>query len=48
MDWMAEGDHTITLRLAMFQEHKQAVLVQIALMTEALQGIDKKIERYTN
>ncbi|WP_340022396.1 MerR family transcriptional regulator [Paenibacillus sp. FSL K6-1096] len=48
VDWMAEGDSTIALRLAMFQEHKQAVLDQIALMTESLQGIDKKIERYTN
>lgn len=48
MDWMAEGDSTIALRLAMFQEHKQAVLAQIALMTESLQGIEKKIERYTN
>ena len=48
VDWMAEGDSTIPLRLAMFQEHKQAVLAQIALMTESLQGIDKKIERYTN
>lgn len=47
VDWMAEGDSTIPLRLAMFQEHKQSVLAQIALMTESLQGIDKKIERYT-
>jgi hypothetical protein len=45
---MLEGDSTTELRLRMFQEHKQAVLEEIALMTESLQGIDKKIARYTN
>ncbi|MEK3686486.1 MerR family transcriptional regulator [Paenibacillus sp. FSL R10-2736] len=48
VDWMLEGDSTTELRLKMFQEHKQAVLEEIALMTESLQGIDKKIARYTN
>ena len=48
VEWIAEGDSTIQLRLEMFQRHKQAVLGEIALMTESLQGIDKKIARYTN
>lgn len=48
MDWIQEGDTTIERRLEMMQKHKQAVLDEIALMTDSLQGIDEKIKRYTN
>ena len=47
VDWVVEGDNTIELRLEMMKNHKQAVLVEISLMTEALKGIDVKITRYT-
>ncbi|SDW98615.1 MerR family transcriptional regulator [Paenibacillus sp. CF384] len=48
MDWIMEGASTIPLRLEMMNAHKQAVLAEISLMTEALKGIDDKIARYTN
>lgn len=47
LSWILEGDTTIERRLEMMRNHKQAVLDEIALMTESLQGIDEKIERYT-
>jgi len=47
VDWVVEGDSTIELRLRMMKNHKQAVLAEILLMTEALKGIDVKITRYT-
>ncbi|MBY9078768.1 MerR family transcriptional regulator [Paenibacillus sp. HN-1] len=47
MSWIIEGDSTIERRLDMMMKHKQAVLDEISLMTESLQGIDVKIERYT-
>ncbi|WP_046213582.1 MerR family transcriptional regulator [Paenibacillus wulumuqiensis] len=46
VDWVIEGDQTIQLRLEMMQRHKQAVLDEISVMTEALKGIDTKINRY--
>lgn len=46
IDWVVEGDHTTELRLDMLKQHKQAVLAEITLMTEALEGIDVKIARY--
>ncbi|UUZ81726.1 MerR family transcriptional regulator [Paenibacillus sp. P26] len=46
IDWVVEGDKTTELRLEMMKNHKQAVLAEISLMTEALKGIDIKIERY--
>ncbi|TVY10732.1 MerR family transcriptional regulator [Paenibacillus cremeus] len=48
MDWIIEGDQTIELRLEMMNNHKQAVLAEIALMTESLKRIDFKITRYQN
>ncbi|WP_456287190.1 MerR family transcriptional regulator [Paenibacillus sp. AK002] len=48
MDWIQEGDTTIERRLEMMKKHKQAVLDEISLMTDSLQGIDEKIKRYTN
>ncbi|RUS48942.1 MerR family transcriptional regulator [Cohnella sp. AR92] len=48
MDWVAEGDRTIDLRLEMMENHKKTVLATIELMNESLKGIDFKIERYTN
>ncbi|SFB51696.1 DNA-binding transcriptional regulator, MerR family [Cohnella sp. OV330] len=47
VDWIVEGDSTLERRLEMMNNHKQAVLDEIALMTESLKGIDYKIERYT-
>ncbi|MNB72204.1 HTH-type transcriptional regulator AdhR [compost metagenome] len=47
IDWIVEGDSTIERRLDMMMKHKQAVLNEISLMMESLQGIDVKIERYT-
>lgn len=47
IDWIVEGDSTIECRLDMMMKHKQAVLNEISVMTESLQGIDVKIERYT-
>ncbi|MED5019593.1 MerR family transcriptional regulator [Paenibacillus chibensis] len=47
IDWVIEGDSTIALRLEMMKNHKQAVLAEISLMTESLEGIDYKISRYT-
>jgi DNA-binding transcriptional MerR regulator len=44
--WVVEGDGTTQLRLEMMTKHKQAVLDEIASMTNALQGIDFKIDRY--
>jgi DNA-binding transcriptional MerR regulator len=44
--WVVEGDCTTQLRLDMMTKHKQAVLDEIASMTNALQGIDYKIDRY--
>lgn len=46
MDWVVEGDSTIGLRLELMKNHKQAVLAEMSLMTEALKGIDEKITRY--
>lgn len=46
VDWVVEGDHTTELRLEMMKNHKQAVLEEISVMTEALKGIDLKITRY--
>ncbi|MEF2968591.1 MerR family transcriptional regulator [Paenibacillus sp. M1] len=46
MDWVVEGDNTIGLRLEMMKKHKQAVLAEISLMMESLEGIDFKIDRY--
>ena len=48
VDWVGEGERTVAQRLNMMKKHKQAVLAEIALMTESLKGIDKKIARYTN
>ncbi len=45
--WILEGDSTLELRLKMMSEHKQAVLNEMALMSESLKGIDEKITRYT-
>ncbi|MEK8128872.1 MerR family transcriptional regulator [Paenibacillus filicis] len=47
VDLVVEGESTIELRLEMMKQHKQAVLAEIALMHEALKGIDVKITRYT-
>ncbi|REE78688.1 DNA-binding transcriptional MerR regulator [Paenibacillus taihuensis] len=47
VDWVIEGSSTNDRRLDMMTKHKQAVLAQIALMTESLIGIDVKIARYT-
>lgn len=44
--WVVEGDGTTQLRLDMMTKHKQAVLDEISSMTEALEGIDYKIDRY--
>jgi len=46
VDRVVEGDQTTELRLDMLKKHKQAVLAEITLMTEALEGIDVKIARY--
>jgi DNA-binding transcriptional MerR regulator len=48
MDWVVEGDATVAFRLEMMRTHKQAVLAEISLMTEAIGGIDWKIDRYVN
>ncbi|OKP99269.1 MerR family transcriptional regulator [Paenibacillus sp. P46E] len=45
--WVIEGESTTELRLEMMTKHKRAVLDEIASMTDALQGIDVKINRYT-
>jgi DNA-binding transcriptional MerR regulator len=47
VDWVVEGDNTTELRLELMKNHKQAVLAEISLMTEALKEIDVKISRYT-
>jgi DNA-binding transcriptional MerR regulator len=47
VDWVVEGDNTTELRLELMKNHKQAVLTEISLMTEALKEIDVKISRYT-
>ncbi|MEF3305360.1 MerR family transcriptional regulator [Paenibacillus sp. GYB003] len=47
LGWILEGDATIESRLEMMRNHKQAVLNEIAVMTESLQGIEEKIKRYT-
>ncbi|WP_168120842.1 MerR family transcriptional regulator [Paenibacillus sp. HB172176] len=47
VDLVMEGDHTTPLRLEMMRKHKQAVLDEMALMSESLAGIEKKIARYT-
>lgn len=44
--WVVEGERTTELRLEMMTKHKQAVLDEIASMTDALQGIDYKINGY--
>lgn len=46
IDWVIEGASTVSLRLAMLNKHKQTVLAQMALMTESLEGIEVKIQRY--
>lgn len=46
VDWIVEGESTLERRLEMMNRHKQAVLDEIALMTESLKGIDYKIDRY--
>jgi DNA-binding transcriptional MerR regulator len=46
IDWITEGDATVSLRLEMMNRHKQAVLDEISLMTESIKGIDFKIDRY--
>ncbi|MEH7454981.1 MerR family transcriptional regulator [Gottfriedia acidiceleris] len=48
IDWVIEGDNTVELRLEMMRNHKQAVLEEISLMTNSLERIDFKINRYTN
>jgi len=48
VDWVVEGDGTIEFRLDLFMEHRQNVLDEMALMTDALKALDKKIARYTN
>ncbi|OCT16388.1 MerR family transcriptional regulator [Paenibacillus pectinilyticus] len=48
IDWIVEGESTLELRLDMMEKHKKAVLDEITLMTESLEGIDVKITRYTN
>ncbi|MEK3948638.1 MerR family transcriptional regulator [Paenibacillus sp. FSL H7-0703] len=48
IDWILEGNSTLETRLNMMQNHKQAVLDEISMMTESLKGIDFKITRYTN
>jgi len=47
LGWILEGDATIESRLEMMRNHKQAVLNEIAVMTESLQEIEEKIKRYT-
>ncbi|MFC3799195.1 MerR family transcriptional regulator [Cohnella sp. GCM10012308] len=47
VDWIVEGESTLGRRLEMMNNHKQAVLDEMALMTESLKGIDYKIDRYT-
>lgn len=47
IDWVVEGASTVGLRLEMLNKHKQAVLAEIALMTQSLEGIEVKITRYT-
>ncbi|GAA4830903.1 MerR family transcriptional regulator [Paenibacillus vulneris] len=47
IDWVVEGESTTQLRLEMMMKHKQAVLAEISLMTEAMEGINFKIARYT-
>lgn len=46
IDWVIEGASTVGLRLDMLNKHKQAVLAEMALMTESLEGIEVKIQRY--
>ena len=46
VEWVAEGEQTTELRLAMMHKHKQAVLQEIEVMHEALDGINIKIARY--
>ncbi|WP_336771521.1 MerR family transcriptional regulator [Paenibacillus sp. MMO-58] len=46
IDWVIEGASTVSLRLDMLNKHKQTVLAQMALMTESLEGIEVKIQRY--
>lgn len=46
VDWIVEGERTLERRLELMNNHKQAVLAEIALMTESLKGIDYKIDRY--
>ncbi|MFF2874930.1 MerR family transcriptional regulator [Gottfriedia sp. NPDC057991] len=48
IDCVVEGDTTVELRLEMMRNHKQAVLEEISLMTKSLEGIDLKINRYSN
>ncbi|CAM4220519.1 MerR family transcriptional regulator [Paenibacillus typhae] len=45
--WVIEGESTTELRLEMMTRHKQTVLNEMAVMEEALRGIDIKINRYT-
>ncbi|WP_336787189.1 MerR family transcriptional regulator [Paenibacillus sp. MMO-177] len=46
IDWVIEGASTVSLRLDMLNKHKKTVLAQMALMTESLEGIEVKIQRY--
>ena len=46
MEWIVEGDATVERRLDMMKAHRQNVLDEISVMTQYLQGIDEKIERY--
>ncbi|OWR29852.1 MerR family transcriptional regulator [Saccharibacillus sp. O23] len=46
VEWVVEGEQTTPLRLDMMLKHRQAVLDEIEIMHEALDGIDIKIARY--
>ncbi|MBR0600368.1 MerR family transcriptional regulator [Sinanaerobacter chloroacetimidivorans] len=47
-DWQKEGNHTLTLRNAMLQEHRKEVLQQIADLQNNLRMIDHKLDYYQN
>ncbi|CAI6060565.1 MerR family transcriptional regulator [Cohnella sp. JJ-181] len=46
VDWILEGESTLERRLKMMNDHRKAVLDEIALMTDSIDGIDYKIARY--
>lgn len=46
MDWIMEGKATLEPRLEMLLNHKQNMIHEIQYMTELLEKIEVKIERY--